>query len=152
MTIIEEIGIKYRALLPTLSERIRRLWAGTEARVLGRGGIAVVSRATGLARNTVVRGLRELDDGSPMDPARTRHAGGGRKRKAILDPTLKDALEHLVEPVTRGDPESPLRWTSKSTRTLAKELSVRGYSVSHVLVAELLHEMDYSLQANRKTI
>jgi len=152
MTITEEIGIKYRTLLPTLSERIRRLWAGTEARVLGRGGIAVVSRATGLARNTVVRGLRELDDGSPLDPARTRRAGGGRKRKAILNPTLKDALEHLVEPVTRGDPESPLRWTSKSTRTLAKELNAQGYSVSHVLVAELLHEMEYSLQANRKTI
>jgi hypothetical protein len=152
MRIIESIGAKYRTLLPTFSERIRRLWAGTEARALGRGGIAVVARATGLARNTVVRGLKELDEDSPLDPARVRHAGAGRKRKAVLNPSLKDALEGLVQPVTRGDPESPLRWTSKSTRVLARELNTGGYSVSHVLVADLLHEMEYSLQANRKTM
>jgi hypothetical protein len=152
MRITESIGEKYRTLLPTFSERMRRLWAGTEARALGRGGIAVVTRATGLARNTVVRGLRELDEDSPLDPARVRRAGAGRKRKAVLNPSLKDALERLVEPVTRGDPESPLRWTSKSTRILARELNADGYSVSHVLVADLLHEMEYSLQANRKTM
>jgi hypothetical protein len=152
MTIIESIGEKYRTLLPTFSERMRRLWAGTEARALGRGGIAVVVRATGLARNTVVRGLKELDEESPLDPARVRHPGAGRKRKTVLNPSLKDALERLVEPVTRGDPESPLRWTSKSTRTLARELKAGGYSISHVLVADLLHEMEYSLQANRKTL
>ncbi len=151
MTIMAGIRAKYRALLPTLSERMRRLWAGTEARVLGHGGIAVVTRATGLARNTVVRGLKELDQDSPLDPARVRCAGAGRKRKTVLNPSLKDALERLVEPVTRGDPESPLRWTSKSTRILARELKAGGYSVSHVLVADLLHEMEYSLQANRKT-
>ena len=105
-----------------------------------------------MARNTIVRGVKELDERSPMDPARVRQPGGGRKRKAVLDPRLKDALERLVEPVTRGDPESPLRWTSKSTRVLAQELNGNGYSVSHVLVADLLHEMEYSLQANRKTM
>jgi hypothetical protein len=152
MTIMAGIRAKYRALLPTFSERMRRLWAGTEARVLGHGGIAVVTRATGLARNTVVRGLKELDEDSPLDPARVRRAGAGRKRKAVLNPSLKDALERLVEPVTRGDPESPLRWTSKSTRILARELNAGGYSVSHVLVSDLLHEMEYSLQANRKTM
>jgi hypothetical protein len=152
MRIIESIGEKYRTLLPTFSERVRRLWAGTEARALGRGGIAVVARATGLARNTVVRGLKELDEDSPLDPARVRRAGAGRKRKAVLNPSLKDALERLVQPVTRGDPQSPLRWTSKSTRVLARELNTGGYSVSHVLVADLLHEMEYSLQANRKTM
>ena len=152
MSIIREIGAKFRALLPELGERMRRLWAGTEARAIGHGGIATVARATGLARNTVVRGLKELDERAPWDPARVRRAGGGRKRKAVLDPHLKDALERLVEPVTRGDPESPLRWTSKSTRVLAQELNATGYSVSHVLVADLLHEMEYSLQANRKTM
>jgi hypothetical protein len=152
MTIMAGIRAKYRALLPSLSERMRRLWAGTEAQVLGRGGIAVVTRATGLARNTVVRGLKELAERVPLDPARVRRPGAGRKRKAVVDPTLKDALEQLVEPVTRGDPDSPLRWTSKSTRTLAQELNATGYSVSHMLVADLLHEMQYSLQANRKTM
>jgi len=152
MTIIQSIGEKYRTLLPTLSERMRRLWAGTEARALGHGGIAVVARATGLARNTVVRGLSELDEESPLDPARVRRPGAGRKRKTVLNPSMKEALERLVEPVTRGDPESPLRWTSKSTRRLARELTTQGYTVSHVLVADLLHEMEYSLQANRKTM
>jgi hypothetical protein len=152
MTTIQLIGEKYRALSPTFNERIRRLWAGTEARALGRGGIAVVARATGLARNTVVRGMKELEKDSSLDPARVRRAGAGRKRKAVLNPSLKEALERLVEPVTRGDPESPLRWTSKSTRVLARELNADGYGVSHVLVAGLLHEMEYSLQANRKTV
>ena len=152
MVNIKTIREKFRTLLPTFSERMRRLWAGTEARAIGHGGIAVVTRATGLARNTVVRGLKELDEDSPLDPSRVRRAGAGRKRKAVLNPSLKDALERLVEPVTRGDPESPLRWTSKSTRVLARELNADGYSVSHVLVADLLHELEYSLQANRKTM
>ena len=152
MTIIESIGKKYRTLLPTFSERMRRLWAGTEARALGHGGVAILTRATGLARNTIVRGLKEMDVDAPLDPGCVRHGGAGRKRKAVLNPSLKDALERLVEPVTRGDPESPLRWTSKSTRVLARELKSGGYSVSHVLVADLLHEMEYSLQANQKTM
>lgn len=149
---IESIREKYRTLRPMLTERMRRLWAGTEARALGRGGIAIVARVTGLARNTIVRGVRELDEDSTMDPARVRRPGAGRKRKTVLNPSLKEALERLVEPVTRGDPESPLRWTSKSTRVLARELNAAGYAVSHVLVADLLHEMEYSLQANHKTL
>lgn len=152
MSNIKEIRAKFRALVPSLTERMRRLWAGTEARAIGRGGIAILARATGLARNTIVRGLKELRERAPLDPTRVRRAGGGRKRKAVLDPHLKDALERLVEPVTRGDPESPLRWTSKSTRKLAQELNATGFSVSHVLVANLLDEMEYSLQANRKTM
>jgi hypothetical protein len=152
MISIRQLRAKCRALFPALSERARRLWAGTEARALGRGGIAAVARATGLARNTVVRGLKELAEKVPLDPSRVRRPGAGRKRKAVLDPTLKDALERLVEPVTRGDPDSPLRWTCKSTRGLARELNAQGYCVSHVLVADLLHQMEYSLQANRKTM
>jgi len=152
MSNIKEIRAKFRTLVPSLTERMRRLWAGTEARAIGRGGIAVLARATGLARNTIVRGLKELGERAPLDPSRVRRTGGGRKRKAVLDPHLKDALERLVEPVTRGDPESPLRWTSKSTRRLAQELNATGFSVSHVLVANLLDEMEYSLQANRKTM
>jgi transposase len=106
---------------------------------------------TGLSRNTVVRGIRETQQENPLDAARIRRPGGGRKRKAVIDQTLAGALERLVEPVSRGDPQSPLRWTCKSTRRLAKELISHGYVVSHRLVAELLHELDYSLQGNRKT-
>jgi hypothetical protein len=148
----QEIRAKYRALVPVMDERHRRLWAGTEARALGRGGIAVVARATGLARNTIVRGLGELAQAKPLDPARVRRAGAGRKRTTVLVPGLTRALEALVEPVTRGDPESPLRWTCQSTRHLAEALTRQGYAVSHTLVAGLLHDLDYSLQANRKTL
>ena len=147
-----EIRAKYRALLPSMDERHRRLWSGTEARALGRGGIAVVARATGLARNTIVRGLAELAQKKPLPADRVRGPGAGRKRMTFLVPRLATALEDLVEPVTRGDPESPLRWTSKSTRHLAKELNGQGFEVSHTLVAGLLHDLEYSLQANRKTL
>jgi transposase len=135
-----------------MDERHRRLWAGTEARSLGRGGIATVARATGLARNTIVRGLAELAQKRLLPPSRVRRPGAGRKRATQLAPKLTTALEELVEPVTRGDPESPLRWTIKSTRHLAEELNTQGYRVSHTLVAELLHDLEYSLQANRKTL
>lgn len=146
------VRAKYRALLPTMDERQRRLWAGAEADVLGRGGVAVVVRATGLARNTVVRGLSELARKDNPGIDRVRRHGAGRKRTAELAPGLTAALERLVEPVTRGDPESALRWTSKSTRHLADELKERDYDVSHKLVAGLLHDLEYSLQANRKTL
>ena len=119
----QEIRAKYRALLPAMDERHRRMWAGTEARALGRGGIAVVTRAIGLARNTIVRGLAELAPKKPLDLSRIRRSGAGRKRATLLVPGLTTALEELVEPVTRGDPESPLRWTCKSTRHLAEELN-----------------------------
>ena len=147
-----EIRTKYRALVPSMDERHRRLWAGTEARALGRGGIATVARATGLARNTIVRGLSELGQKRPLSPSRVRRPGAGRKRATVLAPGMTAALEELVEPVTRGDPESPLRWTLKSTRRLAEELITQGYEVSHTLVAGLLHDLEYSLQANRKTL
>ena len=135
----------------TLTERTRRLWAAAEARELGWGGVTAVSKATGLSRLTITRGERELDDPPALDPSRIRKPGGGRKRATVLDTGLLDALERLVEPVTRGDPDSPLRWTCKSTRLLAKELDGMGHPASHNLVAGLLHELGYSLQANRKT-
>lgn len=148
----QDIRAKYRALLPGMDERQRRLWAGAEANVLGRGGVALVVRATSLARNTVVRGLAELTRKSKLGSDRVRRYGAGRKRATEVAQGLMAALEKLVEPVTRGDPESPLRWTSKSTRHLAEELKERDYDVSHNLVAGFLHDLEYSLQANRKTI
>jgi transposase len=130
---------------------MRRLFAAAEASAIGRGGIAKVSRATGISRPTIAAGLEELADPSLADTKRVRKAGGGRKRTIDKDPTLIQDLEGLIEPTSRGDPESPLRWTSKSVRKLAKELNHMGHRVSHRLVADLLHELDYSLQANRKT-
>jgi transposase len=142
---------KYTALESELTERSRRLWAATEARALGRGGIALVEQATGLSRSTISRGLRELESGEALDPGRTRRPGGGRKRTAEKDERLVVDLEGLVEPTASGDPDSPLRWTSKSVRHLAGELQTMGHDVSHRVVAEILHDLDYSLQANRKT-
>lgn len=142
---------KYAALEPVLTERSRRLWAATEARALGRGGIALVERATGISRSTISRGLRDLESGETLEPGRTRRPGGGRKRAAEKDERLVVDLEGLVEPTVSGDPDSPLLWTSKSVRHLAEELQAMGHEVSHRLVADLLHECGYSLQANRKT-
>lgn len=152
MKVTQSIRAKYCVLQATMHERMRRLWAGAEAKTLGHGGIAIVIRATGLARNTVVRGLAELTNKEVSYPERIRCPGAGRKRKVEIVPGLMEALEKLVEPVTRGDPESPLRWTSKSTRHLAKELNKQGFKISHNLVAILLHELGYSLQGNRKTL
>ena len=147
----EIIRRKYLALSPAMNERSRRLWAATEAAAIGRGGIAVVMRASGLAFNTVRRGLREMRQRRPLPPERVRRPGGGRKKATVKQPGLVRALDRLVEPATRGDPESPLRWTCKSTRRLAEELKAQSYRVSHALVASLLSEQGYSLQANRKT-
>ncbi len=143
---------KFEALRPLMDERMRRLWAGSEAIALGRGGIAVVAEATGMARNTVVAGIREQRQrsGASFEPS-IRRRGGGRKRLTEQDPALLAALESLVEPATRGDPQSPLRWTSKSVRKLADELGAQGYRVSARTVNRLLGALDYSLQANRKT-
>ena len=138
-------------LSPAMNERSRRLWAATEAIALGRGGIALVLRATGLAFNTVYRGMGELNRKEFLPPDRVRRPGGGRKKATALNPGLSRALDRLVEPLSRGDPESPLRWTLKSTRRLAAELKAQGYSVSHTLVAWLLSDQGYRLQANRKT-
>jgi DNA-binding phage protein len=142
---------RFESIEPFLDERMRRLLAAAEAAALGHGGITKVSRATGVSRPTITAGLEELADPSLVDMKRVRRAGGGRKRTVDTDPTLVQDLESLIEPSTRGDPESPLRWTSKSVRKLARELNDMGHPVSHRLVAELLHELDYSLQANRKT-
>jgi transposase len=142
---------KYSVLRDSLDERARRLWAATEARAAGRGGFRAVLQATGMSSKTLARGMRELDSGEELPPRRVRRPGGGRKAAKILDPGLVVALEELVEPVTRGDPESPLRWTCKSLRRLSEELRARGYQASHTLVGQLLHEAGYSLQANRKT-
>jgi hypothetical protein len=146
---------KWDALRGVLDERGRRRWAAVEARALGRGGVQVVVKATGLSRSTVQRGLVELD--LPADAevlagtTRTRHPGAGRKPLTETDSGLGEALERLVEPTTRGDPMSPLRWTCKSTRQLANQLTGQGHAVSHAKVGQLLADLGYSLQGNRKT-
>ncbi len=134
-----------------LTERSRRVWAATEAKALGHGGIAVVERATGISRSTIQRGLRELESGAPFQPERMRRVGGGRKAAIDTDPSLLAELDALVEPTASGDPDSPLRWTAKSVRTLAAALQTMGHPVSHTVVAALLHQLGYSLQANQKT-
>jgi len=151
---VELLKEKYEALRPFMSERLRRHWAATEAKALGHGGIAVVTEATGLSRNTIVRGMAELagpHELSVPSPTRSRQSGGGRKSVLETDPTVLQDLEILVEPTSRGDPMSPLRWTCKSTGKLAEELQGRGHRISTRTVARLLHALEYSLQANRKT-
>jgi hypothetical protein len=141
---------KYTALAPVLTERSRRLWAATEARALGRGGIERVKEATGLARSTIERGIWEIESDNTLGSERARRPGGGRKRATEKDTTLSADLDALVEPTASGDPDSPLRWTAKSVRRLAEELQAQGHEISHTLVAELLQASGYSLQANRK--
>ena len=141
---------RFESLAPFLNERTRRLYAAAEAAAIGRGGIAQVSRATGISRPTIAAGLKELDDPEAQDVQRIRSVGGGRQRTVDKDSTLLTDLERLIEPTSRGDPESPLRWTSKSVRKLAGELQNQGHTVSRQLVTQLLHELGYSLQANRK--
>ncbi len=147
----EEIKQRYERVATELNERTRRLLAASEALAIGWGGVSMVSRATGLSRPVISQGIKELQEGTKAGEGRIRRKGGGRKSNVSKDPSLSDDLERLVEPVTRGDPESPLRWTSKSVRKLAKELQGIGHQVSHELVSELLHELGYSLQALRKT-
>ena len=142
---------KYRSLAPELNERARRIWAATEAREIGRGGIALVARATKISYSTIVRGLHELKSGAKCAVGARAPRGGGRKSSLAKDPSLLSDLEALVEPTASGDPESPLRWTSKSVRMLAAHLRAEGHTVSHQLVSELLAEAGYSLQGNRKT-
>ena len=147
------VRTKFLALRPVLDERLSRLWAGAEAEALGDGGIAIVERATGLSRTTIRAGRDELRAGvSVEDVVLVRRAGGGRPRIEDTTPEIVAVLESLVDPVTRGDPESPLRWTSKSTRKLATELTAQGYAVSAQKVGQLLTASGYSLQATQKTI
>ncbi|MGO9973456.1 MAG: ISAzo13 family transposase [Solirubrobacteraceae bacterium] len=142
---------RYRGLGPELNERQRRLWAASEARAYGRGGIAAVVRATGIGRHTVVRGIAELREGARLDPGRVRRAGAGRPRLTASDPELVGALEALVDPDTRGDPESPLRWSSKSLAKLASALGAAGHQISDRTTGKLLRGLGFRLHANQKT-
>jgi len=152
--IITRIETKYRSLKREMDERLRRQWAAAEARDLGWGGITVVARATGMSRTTITAGLGELalpEDERVIEANRVRRPGGGRKSLTETDAGLLAALEALIEPTARGDPDSPLRWTCKSTRRLAEELTRQNHPVHARTVAKLLREAEYSLQANRKT-
>lgn len=153
VVLIDQVKRKYNCLAPEMDERRLRQWAATEARELGYGGITIVSRATGLSRPTIYRGIRELE--LPLcsrieEGRRIRKPGAGRRPLIVNDPDLISALEALIDPVTRGDPESPLRWTCKSTRNLAQELTRLDHPISERKVAQLLHEAGYSLQGNSK--
>lgn len=148
-----QIGGRYRLMSPHLNERERRLFAASEVRVLGGRSISLVSRATGLSRAAIRRGLEELDHPEETATGRVRQKGGGRKSILEVYPTLREALERLLEPYTRGDPQSPLRWTTKSTRQILAELQHLGFDInSPQTVADLLHELGYSLQATDKTL
>jgi len=150
--VVKWISEKYTAIESDLDERARRRWAAAEARSLGWGGIAAVAHATGIAERTIRRGIAELDDPNAASSDRQRLPGAGRKTREAEQPNLKQSLEKLVSAGTRGDPMSPLRWTCKSTRTLATELQGQGFQVSSVKVGQLLKQAGFSLQANRKTI
>ena len=149
---IQLIRDKYTAILAHLDERASRRWAAAEAVALGYGGITTVSLATGISDRTIRNGIRELQSAEPLSPDRQRNIGAGRKKREVEQPKLVGALEKLVSPVTRGDPQSPLRWTCKSTRILALELNRQGFEVSSTKVGEMLKSRGYSLQSNRKSI
>jgi transposase len=146
---LSEVNVCYQNLLPFLNEQNRRLFAGAQALALGRGGLRLVAAATGLALNTIRAGVKQLQTESPR-PSRSRAPGGGRKKLSVTDVSLVESLERLVDPVTRGDPMSPLRWTCKSTTRLAEELRAQGHAVSQRTVCDLLHKAHYSLQGLRK--
>lgn len=151
----ELIAARYGALENILDERQRRLYAAVEAKLLGHGGVKRVHEATGVARGSILAGIKELRQGIESvggETRRIRRAGAGRKTLVAQDPGVREALERLVEPVTRGDPESPLRWTCKSLMQLSRELGACGHTISHVSVGVLLKDLGYSLQGNRKTL
>src|SRR5918912_1828563 len=143
--------MRYRRAVPFLDERGRRLFAANEALAVGYGGVTAVSLATGIARSTIRRAIVELQGGSNPIGQRIRRRGGGRKRTVVLQPGLPAALEALLEDAIRGDPETPLRWVSRSQRQIARALLARGFAVSQKRVGALLRELGYSCQANRKT-
>jgi len=147
----DAIGERFRALAPELDERRRRIWAAAEARSHGRGGLAGVARATGFDEGTIRRGISDIESVETLAPERVRRHGGGRRPLSESDPTLIADLERLVDADSRGDPEQPLRWTSKSVRKLAEGLRELGHEVSYRTVARLLRSLGYSLQANAKT-
>ena len=147
------IALRYAVLSPVLDERGLRRFAAAEARTAGRGGVIALSRITGLARSTIDRGLAELDNAAEIEAKskRVRRPGGGRKKLTQTDATLLADLEALIEPTTRGDPTAPLLWTSRSLRNLAEALQAMGHGIHHNVVADLLRQLHYSLQSNRKT-
>lgn len=149
---MDSLARRYEAVKAHLTERQRRVWLGAEARELGSGGVAMVAQAVGVSPGTVRRGRDELDDPQPLEVGRSRAPGGGRRRVEQTDSGLVEALDALVDPDSRGDPMTPLRWTSKSLRTLAGQLRAQGYQVSASLVQRLLHEAGYRLQANAKML
>ncbi len=152
---VDEAGIRqrYHTLSGVVDERLRRLMVAVEALAIGRGGQVAVAHATGVSRTTIQQGIREIRQPAlRAGKGRVRLSGGGRKSRIEMDPALLEDLERLVEPTSRGDPESPLRWTCKSVRKLAQELKAQGHQTSHRMVAELLHDLGYSLQGNQKTL
>lgn len=146
-----DIKTRYEALRPLLDERARRLLVAAESQAAGSGGISGVSRVTGVSRQVIRQGVTELKSPAAVPPGRIRRVGGGRKKAVDLDPSFRTDLERLLESTTRGDPEAPLRWTCKSVRNLTAELNRMKHVVSHQVVADLLHKLGYSLQANSKT-
>ena len=142
---------KFQAIWPHLDERAKRITAAAEAMAIGHGGISIVQRACGLSRPTIYNGIRELEEHRIIPLGRVRNTGAGRKSVEIHDPKIIEAMERLIDPETRGDPESPLKWVTKSTRTIAAELTKKKHPISHTKVAQFLHKENYSLQGNRKT-
>ena len=151
MSTLSELKQKFRTVWPHLDERTRRITAANEAMSLGYGGVSLAHRACGLSRKAIAKGIREIQKGSVPGKGRIRRPGAGRKSIAVSDPRLMQALEEMIEGQTRGDPESPLRWICKSTRAIAQELGRHKHPVSHMKIAQILHDLDYSLQGNRKT-
>jgi hypothetical protein len=151
MSTLVELKEKFDSVWPLLDERTRRIMAASEARALGYGGVSLVSRVCGLSRKAIAKGICEIEEGSTPGEGRIRQPGAGRKPVTATDPQLVTALEELIDEQTRGDPESPLRWICMSTRAIAKQLGRQRHPVSHTKAAQILHELDYSLQSNRKT-
>jgi Rhodopirellula transposase DDE domain len=151
MNLISELKGKFRSVWPLLDERTRRLMAASEAKALGYGGVSLVRRACGLSRKAIAKGIREIESGAALPEGRIRQSGAGRKSITVSDPQLVDTLEGMIDDQTRGDPESPLRWICMSTRAIAEELARQKHPVSHAKAAQMLHDLGYSLQSNRKT-
>jgi len=151
MSTLARVTQKFKPLWPLLDERTRRIMAASEAMGLGYGGVSLVGRACGLSRKAIAKGIREIEGGAMPPEGRIRHPGAGRKSIVVSDPRLLSALERMIDGETRGDPESPLQWICKSTRTIAAQLVKQKHPISHEKVAQLLRSLDYSLQSNRKT-
>jgi hypothetical protein len=151
MGTVSDLTRKLRSIWPHLDERTRRITAANEAMSLGFGGVSLVHRASGLSRQAITRGIREIQSGKVLPRGRVRRSGGGRKSVAVSDPALLETLDAMIEGDTRGDPESPLRWICTSTRAIARQLERKNHSISHVKVGQILHAQHYSLQSNRKT-